>query len=110
MLPYGMTIIRFLYVPCPNAEVAGALAKAALHARLAACANILPSIRSLYWLEGEIQDDAESLLILKTDVGHLEALRAMLMEEHQYELPCVATLAPDDVNAAYATWLTASLD
>jgi periplasmic divalent cation tolerance protein len=105
-----MTTIRFLYVPCPNAEVAAALAKAALHARLAACANIIPAIRSLYWWEGGIQDDAESLLILKTADHQLDALRAKVMLEHPYEVPCVATLALDDVNAVYAAWLTASLD
>jgi len=110
MLPCSMTRIRLLYVPCPSAEVATALARAALHSRLAACANIVPAIRSLYWWEGEIQDDGESLLILKTDVGHLDALRAKLLEEHPYEVPCLATLEPDDVNAAYTAWLTASLD
>lgn len=110
MLPSTMTTIRFLYVPCPTAEVAAALAKSALHARLAACANIVPTIRSLYWWEGEIQDDAESLLLLKTDAIHLEALRAKLTEEHPYEVPCLATLPPEHVNAAYAAWLTASLD
>lgn len=110
MLPSAMTTIRFLYVPCPTSDVAAALAKSALHARLAACANIIPAVRSVYWWDGELQDDAEALLILKSADQQLDALRAKVMEEHPYEVPCVATLALEDVNAAYAAWLTASLD
>lgn len=104
-----MTSIRFLYIPCPAADVAKALAKSALHARLAACANILPHMNSLYWWDGEIQDDAEALLILKTDVSHVEALITKLEVEHPYEVPCLAVLSLGDLNPAYASWLTGEL-
>ncbi len=104
-----MSTIRWVYVPCPSAEVAKSLAKAVLHARLAACANIIPQIHSLYWWEGEIQDDAEAVLLLKTDDAHLEALRERLLEIHPYEIPCVAVFTPDAVNDSYAKWLISEL-
>jgi periplasmic divalent cation tolerance protein len=85
------------------------LAKSALHARLAACANLFPAIRSLYWWDGELQDDAEAVLLLKTDEAHVEALRAHLLEIHPYEVPCVAVIAPESVNEAYAGWLMSEL-
>jgi periplasmic divalent cation tolerance protein len=98
-----------LYVPCPTAEVAQLLAKSALHARLAACANIFPEIRSLYWWEGELQDDAESILILKTDATHEAALREHILEAHPYDVPCVASIALDGLNPDYEDWLRNSL-
>lgn len=42
------------------------LAKAALEAKLAACANIVPAIESHYWWEGELESSDEVLLIFKT--------------------------------------------
>jgi periplasmic divalent cation tolerance protein len=104
-----MSEIRFVYVPCPSADVARSLAKSALHARLAACANLFPAIQSLYWWEGELQEDAEAVLILKTDATHLAALREHLLEVHPYEVPCVAVMSPESVNEAYAGWLMSEL-
>ena len=104
-----MSVIRFVYVPCPSVDVAKSLAKSALHARLAACANVFPGIQSLYWWDGEVQDDAEAVLLLKTDQAHLAALEAHLIEVHPYEVPCVAVMVPESVNAAYADWLMSEL-
>lgn len=104
-----MSEIRFVYVPCPSADVAQSLAKSALHARLAACANLFPTIRSLYWWDGELQEDAEAVLLLKTDEAHLDALRAHLLQIHPYEVPCVAVMAPESVNEPYAAWLRSEL-
>lgn len=104
-----MSEIRFVYLPCPSADVARSLAKSTLHARLAACANLFPAIQSLYWWDGELQEDAESVLILKTDAAHVDALRAHLLETHPYEVPCVAVMAVESMNEAYASWLTSEL-
>ncbi len=104
-----MSTIRLVYVPCPSHETANALGRSALHARLAACANILPGMRSLYWWDGEVQDDAEALLLLKTDASLVPALEAHLLEHHPYEVPCVAVVPFGHVNAGYAEWLLAQL-
>lgn len=104
-----MSEIRFVYVPCPSADVARSLAKSSLHARLAACANLFSAIHSLYWWEGELQEDAEAVLILKTDASHLAALREHLLEVHPYEVPCVAVMSPESVNETYAGWLMSEL-
>lgn len=104
-----MSVIRFVYVPCPSIDVAKSVAKSALHARLAACANLFPGVHSLYWWDGELQDDAEAVLLLKTDEAHLEALREHLLDIHPYEQPCVAVIAPESVNEAYACWLMSEL-
>lgn len=104
-----MRVIRFVYVTCPSADVAHSLAKAVLHGRLAACANVFPSIRSLYWWNGELQEDAEAVLLLKTDEAHVDALREHLIAMHPYEVPCVAVIAPESVNPAYAQWLISEL-
>jgi uncharacterized protein involved in tolerance to divalent cations len=55
-------------VTAPDLKTARALAKAALSARLIACANLVPKIESHYRWQGKIESSAEVLLILKTQI------------------------------------------
>lgn len=57
--------VRVAYVTAPPAE-APKLAKAIVHARLAACVNIVPAVVSVYEWEGEMNEDTESLMVIKT--------------------------------------------
>ena len=43
-----------------------AIARSIVERRLAACANVVPGIRSIYWWEDQVQDDVEALLLVKT--------------------------------------------
>jgi len=54
------------YVTVPNADVGTALARALVGARLAACVNVVPGVRSIYTWNGEVCEDDELLLIIKT--------------------------------------------
>ena len=59
----------FVYVTAASEIEAERLARAAVGERLAACANIIPGMRSLYWWQGKIDEGRETVLILKT-VAH----------------------------------------
>ena len=101
---------RIVLTSCGNVEEAAALARALVERRLAACVNIVPGVRSLYWWDDKVQDDAEVLLVMKTDAARLEALEAAVGELHSYDLPEVVALAIDSGSAAYLRWIGASLD
>ena len=75
--------------------------------RLAACVNILASVRSIYRWKGDLCDDVESLMVIKTTVDRLEALTARLLECHPYDVPEVIALPIQDGegNHAYLEWL-----
>lgn len=72
-----------------DAAEAEALARAALGARQAACANIVPGVISLFHWKGSVAQEAEVMVVFKTT----EALRAALVEtltdRHPYELPVI---------------------
>ena len=89
----------------PDAEVAERLARGVVEARLAACVNILPAVRSIYRWEGRVQDDAELLLVIKTRHEHFDALRAWLTQHHPYDVPEVLGLPVSAVSAPYLSWL-----
>lgn len=89
---------------CPDAESAERLARAALIERVTACANIVPGVRSLYHWAGEIEEDAEVLVIFKTSDAARAALVAFLEAEHPYDVP-VITWEKLDTTADSAAWL-----
>jgi periplasmic divalent cation tolerance protein len=92
-------------VTAPSPEVAAALARTLVEERLAACGNVLSEIRSIYRWEGQVREDAEALLILKTTRARLEALRDRVLALHPYGVPEVLALPVEAGSAAYLSWL-----
>ena len=76
---------------------------------MAACVNVVPGVRSFYRWEGEVQNDDEVLMIIKTDAGHLEQLTERLVAEHPYECPEVVALPIVGGYEGYLSWLSESL-
>ena len=92
-----------------SAEDAERLARALVERRLAACVNVVPGVVSHYRYQGELHRDAEWLLVVKTRVERLAALRTALAELHPYELPELVALEITDGNQAYLEWLDDSV-
>jgi periplasmic divalent cation tolerance protein len=102
------TSARLVVTTAPP-DLAEKLAGEFVHAGLAACANCVPGVRSLYWWEGAVQNDPETLLLLKTTEEHLDALAAEIERRHPYEVPEILVLDLDRGSAPYLSWLEASL-
>lgn len=96
-----------VYVVCANLEEAKHLAKTVIEQRLAACANILPTIHSLYWWEGQIQEGAETLLILKAPYSYYEAIEKVIRREHSYSVPAILQVPITQGLPEYFRWLAA---
>jgi len=90
-------------------EQAEEIALAVLEPRLAACVNIVPAVRSLYWWEGELQRDDEALLVIKTTAGAVDALRTRLGEVHPYDVFELVALDVAAGNPAYLDWILSSV-
>jgi periplasmic divalent cation tolerance protein len=88
---------------------AAPLATALVDARLAACVNIIPAVRSIYRWQEKIEDEGEQLLLIKTVDDRVEALREALFARHPYEVPEFVVIAADDVSNAYGKWLCGSV-
>jgi periplasmic divalent cation tolerance protein len=88
----------------PDAEQATQLAHAIVSAGLGACVQI-DSIRSVYRWKGQVQEDAEWRLSIKTRRSLFAALERWLREQHPYETPEIICLPLLDSNAAYLQWV-----
>jgi periplasmic divalent cation tolerance protein len=97
--------IVLVYVPCPDLDTAKSLGKRLVEARHAACVNILPEMISCYHWQGKVEDDRESVLIVKTRRDKLAIVRAVLEEHHPYDVPAILTIPLEHVNAPYREWL-----
>jgi periplasmic divalent cation tolerance protein len=101
--------LRIAYVTCSDVSEAERIGRALVSERLAACVNLLPSLRSFYWWQGRVDEAVEIILIAKTSTAHAEALVARVRALHSYTVPCVVLVPVDGGNADYLTWLSGEL-
>ena len=94
---------------CGNDEDAGALARALVERRLAACVNAVSKVTSTYRWKGEVQHDQETLLIIKTSAERLAAVEKTIREKSKYELPELIALPIEAGGADYLAWIKESV-
>ena len=100
---------HMIFVTVSDIAVARKLATGILGNRLAACVNLVPGVESHYWWEGELCQEAEVLMVLKTTGEKLAALEAFVLAEHPYDTPEFVALKIEAGSARYLDWLTASV-
>ena len=95
-------------VTAPNLKAARTLAGAALEARLAACANLIPKLESHYWWEGKIERGNEVLILFKTTRGKLGTLERLVLARHPYDTPEFIAIPFDSGTPRYLDWITST--
>lgn len=90
----------------PTEAVALLVARTLVEEQLAACVNVLPAVRSIYRWQGQLQDDAELLLVIKTTAAREPRAVARLREIHPYTCPEAIALPIVGGNPAYLAWLS----
>lgn len=89
----------------PNADVANSLAHHLVSNRLAACVNILANLTSIYLWQGEVCEEREQQLIIKTSKHSAAAVMQSLKNQHPYAVPEIIQLAISDGDADYLQWI-----
>ncbi len=100
-----MTDALLVFTTLPSADKAAEVAKLLVEERLAACANLLPAVRSIYHWQGKLHDENEVLVLLKTRAEHLERLKLRILELHPYELPELLAVPVEAGYQPYLEWL-----
>ena len=98
-----------VYVLFANAEEAARIGRTVVEERLAACINILGSVRSIYRWQGSIETADEVAAILKTSQAEADALIMRIAGLHSYEVPCIVTWPIDKLLTSYADWVDANV-
>ncbi len=90
-------------------EDATRLARALVERRLAACVNVMPAT-SIYRWKGEVREEGEHVLVIKTRRALVDDIKEMFEEAHPYEVPELVALEVEDGSAAYLNWLRAETE
>jgi periplasmic divalent cation tolerance protein len=76
--------------------------------RLAACVNVLPEMESFYRWKGQVEDDRERQLVMKTTAARVAALKTRIHELHEYEVPEFIVMPIVGGSEAYLNWIRES--
>jgi periplasmic divalent cation tolerance protein len=94
-----------VFITTASEEEAVRIGRALVDARLAACANVLPRIRSIYRWEGKVADEQETLMVLKTRAGLFDALEREVKKLHSYTVPEIIAVPLLTGSSQYIKWL-----
>lgn len=93
-------------VTIDSRQAAVALARAAVTARLAACAQVSGPLTSVYWWDESVNEDTEWIVHLKTSATRYAELEALLRREHGYDVPEIVAVPIVAGNPDYLSWVT----
>ena len=93
---------------CGGTEEADALAALLVEKRLAACVNAIGNVKSTYRWRERVEQDQETLLIIKTTEARRDAVERIIREQSRYELPEVLAI-PVAGSAPYLGWIEESV-
>ncbi|KAH9600882.1 Divalent ion tolerance protein [Trypanosoma melophagium] len=96
------------YVTTPTMEVAREISRHLVSNKTAACVNIIPTVTSIFQWEGQLNEEQECLLLIKTQTALVERVIAEVKAKHPYEVPEVISVAMGHGSESYLKWLTES--
>ena len=89
----------------PDRETALKIARNLVECKLAACVNIVDKVPSVYEWKGEICEEGELLLIIKSVAANFTWIKDRILELHPYELPEVIMFNIDAGLEEYLAWI-----
>lgn len=107
-----MDAVVLIYATAPTTQDAEAIGRALVEERLAACASVIPGMRSVYRWKDAVETADEAVLIIKTTAAKAGAAVARLAALHPYDTPAAATLAVDEAtsHAPFLAWVRAETE
>lgn len=94
-----------IYINVPDPDAGRGIARMLVEQRLAAGVNIIDGMRSVYRWEGAVEENRETMLIVKTTEATVPALTEKVRSLHLHEVPCIVALSLAGGNADYFDWI-----
>ena len=97
--------VMTVLMTAPDRETGREVAAQLVRERLAACGNVLEGVTSIFWWEGDVQDEPEALVVLKTTREHVGKLTERVRALHPYDVPEVLALPVEEGLGEYMDWV-----
>ena len=104
-----MEPVNLVYMTAGSKDEALTIGKALVAKKLAACVNVIDQMNSIFEWEGEVQHDAEVVLIAKTAESRVPELIETVKAEHSYDCPCIVCLPVSNGNPDFLEWIGQSV-
>lgn len=101
--------VSLVYMTTGSSEEAEAIGRELVGGNLAACVNIIGSMNSIYRWQGEIQMDAEVVMIAKTTADKFEKLVEKVKSLHSYECPCILQVPVAGGHQPFLDWIASEV-
>lgn len=95
----------FVYITVENKTEALRIGRTLVEERLAACANVIDNVTSIYWWEDKVEEGSEAVLVVKTKTSLVDQLIDRVKALHGYACPCVISWPITSGNSAYLDWI-----
>jgi len=96
---------RIVLVTCGSLAEARKIARSVVEKKLAACANILPGVESIYHWKGKVERAREVLVVIKTTARRIAELEREVQRSHSYEVPEFIALPIVAGSRKYLSWI-----
>jgi periplasmic divalent cation tolerance protein len=90
----------------PDQETAREISNELVTKKLAACANILPGVESIYRWKEKIESGNETLVLFKLSEDRQSAFQEKLRSLHPYEVPEIIFVPISSGLPEYLRWVT----
>lgn len=94
-----------IYCTVPNKKEGKEIAKALVEKKLAACVNIVEKMESVFSWDGEICEEHEALMIIKTRKELFERIRIRIQDMHSYNVPEIIAMPIVEADETYLKWI-----
>ena len=101
---------QIIYITTTNLKEAEKIASYLLEKKLCACANIIDGMTSMFFWNGKVQKEKETLLLVKTRGELLEEIIKVVKKKHSYECPCIISFPIKDGNRDFLDWIETSTE
>lgn len=98
-------MIAVFYTTINDYSNAEKLAESLVKAKLVACANVFPGVKSIYEWDGELCKDEECVIILKSEKSKFKQIEVHFKKHHPYDTPCLLELNVSNTSESYESWL-----
>ncbi|MDH5189264.1 MAG: divalent-cation tolerance protein CutA [Rhodospirillaceae bacterium] len=95
----------FVYVTTPNIDEALSIGRDLVKDHLVACVNIIDGVRSIYRWKDKIEDEKETVLVMKTVENNIDAVTKKIKSMHSYDCPCVVSMDIVGGNNDFLKWV-----
>jgi periplasmic divalent cation tolerance protein len=99
---------RIVLVTCGSIAEARRIGRNLVEKKLAACANIVPRVESIYRWKGKVERAREALIVIKTTAKRLRELEREVKRAHSYDVPEFIVLPIIAGSQNYLAWLQES--